>query len=197
MFTGIVTAVGSVKQLEPNGDKLGLTIQAPYDDLTIGESVAVAGACLTVVNVGSGWFKVEVVDATKGRTRFAEMAYGEKLNLERAMTPADRFGGHIVSGHVDGIGEVAAMNGKAGTLRVRLPAQVAELTVPLGSIAVDGVSLTVSALPEPDVAEIALIPHTKKHTTLGSLMRGDKVHLESDVIGKYVKLLMEKGQGGQ
>lgn len=198
MFTGIVTAVGRVARIESRDHRTALVIEAPYPDLAPGESIAVAGACLTVVEVGQGWFRVDVVDTTQSRTRLAAFTVGDRVNLERALAAGERFGGHFVQGHVDGLGEVCAVSGGSGDalrLRVRLPPDVAKVTVPLGSIAVDGVSLTVSAMPEPDVVEVALIPFTREQTTLGALKVGDPVHVEGDVLGKYVRHALERGDG--
>jgi riboflavin synthase len=203
MFTGIVTACGTVSRVDANGDHLAITIEAPYGDLAPGESVAVNGACLTVVEAGPRWFRVEAVRSTRNRTRFGELAPGARVNLERAMAAGDRFGGHLVQGHVDGVGEVVGVRpeGDAWLVDVRVPHEVAQLTVLHGSIALDGVSLTVNALPGPGTVQVALIPYTREHTTLGQLKRGDRVHVEADVIGKYVRQVLRSGgsaapQGG-
>lgn len=202
MFTGIVTAVGTVTRVERDGATLGLVIEAPYADLVPGESIAVGGACLTVVDTGDGRFRVDVITTTRDRTRLAELEPGARVNLERAMQVGDRLGGHLVQGHVDGLGEVGEVGEDGGVgaamLRIRVPPDVAEVTVPRGSITVDGVSLTVSAVPEPGLVEVALIPYTREFTTLGDVRPGDRVHVEGDLIGKYVKNLMEgvRGQGG-
>lgn len=200
MFTGIVTAVGKVAARLATGDTLGVVIEAPYRDLAPGESIAVNGACLTVVEVADGRFRVDVIEATQHRTTLGALSQGDRVNLERAMAVGDRFGGHIMQGHVDGVGEVIDVRGAEGAggaaqrlVRIRVPAEVAETTIALGSIAVDGVSLTVNAMPEPDVAEVALIPHTVENTTLGDLVPGDRVQLEADVIGKYVRKATKGG----
>lgn len=192
MFTGIVTAVGRVAGARQDGDRLRLRIEAPYDDLALGESVAVDGACLTVVVVGHGWFEVDVVGTTRGRTRLAALGEGERVNLERALGATDRLGGHFVQGHVDGVAEVTAVRETADAVLVdlALPPDVAEVTVLHGSIAVHGVSLTVNALPDPGTVQVALIPHTRAATTLGRLAVGDMVHIEGDLIGKYVRQLL-------
>lgn len=194
MFTGIVTAVGAIVARSEAADRLGLVIEAPYHDLVVGESVAVNGACLTVVEAADGRFRVDVVGTTQARTTLAGLEHGARVNLERALAAGDRFGGHIVQGHVDGIGEVVSVeDGRDGPARVRIrvPPGVARTTIPLGSIAVDGVSLTVNAMPDPDIVEVSLIPHTMAGTTLGALKPGDRVQIEADVIGKYVKKLTE------
>ncbi|NIM52055.1 MAG: riboflavin synthase [Gemmatimonadales bacterium] len=194
MFTGIVTACGTVSRVDRDGDRLALTIEAPYPDLAVGDSIAVDGACLTIVETGDGWFRVEAVVTTRGRTRFGEMEVGERVNLERAMGAADRFGGHFVQGHVDGVGEVLGVRPEADAVLVDIavPEDVAEVSVLYGSIAVDGVSMTVNAVPQPGVVQLSVIPYTREHTTMGSYRAGDRVHLEGDMIGKYVRQLLEQ-----
>ncbi|HEX6644430.1 MAG TPA: riboflavin synthase [Gemmatimonadales bacterium] len=192
MFTGIVTAVGRVQEARPAGAGLDLAIASPYADLDVGESIAVNGACLTVTGTRGGTFDVHVVATTLERTCLGELAAGSDVNLERALRAGDRLGGHLVQGHVDGIGTVESVreHGDARLLDIRVPAAVAEVTVPLGSITVDGVSLTVNALPAPGVVQVSLIPFTFQHTTLGARRAGDRVQLEGDTIGKYVKALV-------
>jgi riboflavin synthase len=193
MFTGIVTALGEVARVVRDGDRLALTINAPYGDLGVGESISVNGACLTVVECSEDWFRVDAVVTTRGRTRFGDMVEGERVNLERAMQMGDRFGGHLVQGHVDGVGEVRAVRpeGDAVLIDIAVPDEVAEVSVPYGSVAVDGVSMTVNAIPGPGMVQLSLIPFTCEHTTLGRLHAGDRVHVEADMIGKYVRQLME------
>lgn len=192
MFTGIVTACGTVAGVERDGDRLGLTIEAPFADVVEGESVAVNGACLTVVAAGDGWFRVEAVATTRARTRFSEMAEGERVNLERALIVGDRFGGHLVQGHVDGVAQVLGVlpQNDAVLLNLAVPEDVVATTVLQGAITVDGVSLTINALPRPGVVQVALIPYTREHTTLGDLAEGARVHVEADVIGKYLRQLL-------
>lgn len=196
MFTGIVTAVGTVRQVERDGDRLSLTIGAPYADLATGESISVSGACLTVVECGPDWFRVEAVATTRDRTRFGDIQEGDRVNLERALAAGDRFGGHVVQGHVDGVGVVRSVSTREDALLVdmEVPEAIAELSVPVGSITVDGVSMTVNAVPERGVVQISVIPYTREHTTLGTLQPGDRVHLEADIIGKYVRQLLEYRQ---
>lgn len=194
MFTGIVSAVGRVAAASRKGDTVELTIEAPYVDLAEGESIAVAGACLTVVEAAPGRFRVQAVAATQGRTRLGSLRAGERVNLERSLKASDRLGGHFVQGHVDGLAEVVAVDdhNDMRLLDLRVPAAVAEVAVLQGSIAVDGVSLTINALPKPGVVQISLIPYTREHTTLGDLAVGDRVHLEGDVIGKHVRRQLEQ-----
>jgi riboflavin synthase len=191
MFTGIVTAVGRVASVHASDGGIDLAIEAPYADLELGESIAVDGACLTVVRVDASGFVAHVVRTSLERTRFGELAAGDPVNLERALRAGDRLGGHLVQGHVDGVGRVEGMREHvdARLLDIRVPPVVAEVTIPLGSVTVDGVSLTVNALPERDLVQVALIPFTLQHTTLGSRRPGHRVHLEGDTIGKYVKAL--------
>jgi riboflavin synthase len=192
MFTGIVTAVGTVREARQDAAGLTLRLGARYRGLRRGESIAVDGACLTVERSGTGWFQVHVVRTSLERTLFGEYAKGRRVNLERALRAGDRLGGHLVQGHVDGIGEVVAVErfGDAWLVDVRVPPEVARVSIPLGSITVDGVSLTVNAIRRPGVIQLSLIPFTFQHTTLGQLRPGDGVHLEGDTIGKYVDALL-------
>jgi riboflavin synthase len=196
MFTGIVSAVGRVRRAAPNGEGLALTIRAPFRGLRRGESIAVNGACLTIERVVAGGFAAHVVPATLGRTLFGEYAVGRGVNLERALRAADRLGGHFVQGHVDGVGRVVAAGGADDkwTLDVDVPAEVRAVTILHGSIALDGVSLTINALPGGNRLQVALVPFTRAHTTLGGLQAGDKVHVEADMLGKYVRELCRSPQ---
>jgi len=190
MFTGIVTAVGRVGAVARNGG-LTLTIRAPYKGLKRGESVAVNGACLTVERVVAGGFTVHVVETTVGRTLFGEYGRGRRVNLERAIRAADRLGGHFVQGHVDGVADVVAVahEGDALLYDLRVPSAVWEVSIPQGSIAVDGASMTVNGVPGRGLVQVSVIPFTRAHTTLGALGVGDRVHVEADVLGKYVRQL--------
>lgn len=194
MFTGLVTAVGTVRAARRTATGLSLRIAAPYRGLKKGESVAVDGACLTVVRRGAGWFAVEIVPDTLRRTLFADYGVGRRVNLERALRASDRLGGHLVQGHVDGIGTVRGLRREDGQARLELavPAEVGRGTIPLGSITVDGVSLTVGDMPQPGTVQVSLIPFTIQQTTLGAKRPGDRVHLEADLVGKYVAALNAK-----
>jgi len=198
MFTGIVTAIGRVASAIPRAGELAIDIDSSYSDLAPGESVAVDGACLTVEVVREGGFRVSVVGTTVGRTHFDDLTEGTRVNLERALRVGDRLGGHLVQGHVDGVGTVERVTATAAAtlLDVRMPDEVAIVTIPLGSITVDGVSLTVNAIPERGVAQLSLVPFTLQHTTLGERRAGDRVHLEADAIGKYVRHLLTGQTGG-
>jgi riboflavin synthase len=194
MFTGIVTGTGTVNEIHSVDGGVAITFQSPYPDLISGESVAVDGACLTVELATPDSFSVHVVPTTLARTRIGEYARGRRVNLERALRVGDRLGGHLVQGHVDGVGTVERVvkNADAVLLNLRVPAELGSISVPLGSITVDGVSLTVNAKPKPDLIQISLIPFTLQHTTLGDRREGDRVHLEADTIAKYVKALLEQ-----
>jgi riboflavin synthase len=195
MFTGIVEVVGKLAEVSQNNGAV-LRITAPFRAVKKGESIAVNGACLTVERVVKGGFTVHAVATTLSRTLIAEWKKGRAVNLERALRATDRLGGHFVQGHVDGVGTVdkVATNGDALLVDVRVPAEVAETTILHGAITIDGVSLTVNALPRPGVVQVSLVPFTREHTTLGKLSSGDRVHVEADVLGKYVRQLCRSAQ---
>ena len=197
MFTGLINAVGTVTAAEHSDSGLELEIEAPYSDVVVGESIAVDGACLTVVRVAGSSFAVHVVATSIDRTFFGATQAGSRVNLERALRLGDRLGGHMVQGHVDGVGQVlkVARRDDALLIDLSLPDDIARVCIPLGSIAVNGVSLTVNAMPGPGIVQISLIPITLDGTTLGSLTVGDPVHLEGDVIGKYVAALTAPWMG--
>ncbi len=193
MFTGIVTALGTVRRARRTARGLEVTVEHPYRRrFAIGESVAVDGACLTVVKAARGTFVVEAVTMTRSRTTFGDYRAGRRVNLERSLKLGDLLGGHLVSGHVDGVGTVARRKelGDSVLLDIRVPPLVAALSVVHGSIAVDGVSMTVNDLPRPGVVQISVIPHTREVTTLGRANVGSRVHLEADLIGKFVSHLL-------
>jgi len=193
MFTGLVTDVGVLRAVEREGGGRRLRIATGYRRLVIGESIAVAGACLTVSGKGRGWFEVRLVATTLKRTRFGEVRAGDAVNLERALRAGDPLGGHLVQGHVDGVGTVVALRNRSGArlVDIRAPLAVTRASIPLGSITVEGVSLTINALPRPGIIQVSLIPHTLAVTTLSALGVGARVHLEADVIGKYVAGLLK------
>ena len=194
MFTGIITAVGTVQQARNTAAGIELSIASSYSDVGLGESIAVDGACLTVQAIQPGGFTAHVVRTSLERTRFGDYAEGRRVNLERALRMGDRLGGHLVQGHVDGVGEVVqvADGPDARLLDIKVPDEVARVSIPLGSITVDGVNLIVNAIPGPLLIQISLIPFTLQHTTLDERRAGDRVHLEADTIGKYVAALMEE-----
>ncbi len=191
MFTGLITDVGVLDRVAESAAGRELRITCGYDGLAPGESIAVNGACLTVRDCGSGWFTAAAVTTTLERTAIGEWAAGRRVNLERALRAGDRLGGHFVLGHVDAVGVVSGVSsaGTAVLVDVELPAEYAPLVVPHGSITIDGVSLTVNEIRAPATVQLSLIEFTLRHTTLGSLEAGARVHVEADVIGKYVQRL--------
>lgn len=191
MFTGMVTAIGTVVEIAPRGGGLDLQIAAPWDDVVDGESIAVNGACLTVTHHDDGSFAVHVVATSLARTTFGQRRVGDRVNLERALRVGDRFGGHWVQGHVDGVGTVRTVTQRddARLIDIVVPPEVADVSIPLGSITVDGVSMTVNALPAPRVVQLSVVPFTLQHTTLDGLRAGDRVHLEGDLVGKHVRAM--------
>ncbi len=191
MFTGLITAVGEVREVSATDAGRELVIAAPFTGLVAGESIACDGACLTVRAFGDGWFSVAAVVTTLDRTTIGDWSVGKRVNLERALALGDRLGGHLVQGHVDAVGTVRAVARRddAWLIDVAVPPEVDELLVPQGSIAVDGVSLTVNALPAPGLLQLSIIDHTLRHTTLGALRAGDRVQLEADLLAKHLKRL--------
>jgi riboflavin synthase len=197
MFTGIVEELGSVRTLDRN--RLVVACDTVTDDSDAGASVAVNGVCLTVVERSPGALAFDISEETVARTSLRRLATGAPVNLERPITLVARLGGHVVQGHVDGVGEVTAVDRDAvGGARVRLaiPADLRRYTVEKGSITVDGVSLTVAELHD-DGVTIALIPHTLSMTTLGSLTPGGLVNIEVDMIARYVERLLESPKEGR
>lgn len=190
MFTGLVEEQGSVVKLEPLDDALRLTVRAPLvtADARPGDSIAVDGVCLTVVEVGGGEFTADVMRETIDRSCVAAYAAGTRVNLERALAAGARLGGHIVQGHVDGVAELIAREPSEHweVFRFTLPGALRRYVVEKGSIAVNGTSLTVSAVGE-DWFEVSLIPTTLSETTAARLAPGEKVNLEVDIVAKYVE----------
>ena len=196
MFTGLVDDVGTIEQVATTDAGREFRIRSRYTGLAEGESIACEGVCLTVRDFGDAdggsWFTVAAVVTTLERTALGGWETGRRVNLERAMRAGDRLGGHIVQGHVDGVGIVRSVErrGDAWLIDVSLPEGFDALLVPHGSITVDGVSLTVNALPAPGVLQLSIIEYTHRHTTLGLRRPGDPVHMEADVVGKYVQRLL-------
>jgi riboflavin synthase len=190
VFTGIVEATGVVSLVNTSAAGRRIRFRAPdvIEGLTVGRSVAVDGACLTAVELHPDGFSVDVIGTTLERTVAGGYREGVQVNLERGLRLGDPLDGHMVQGHVDGIGEVLAVcsDGDRCLVDVRFPPEVEAVTILYGSITLNGVSLTVNALPGPGSCQVALIPHTRVVTTLGSLRTGDAVNLEVDLIGKYV-----------
>ncbi|MDQ6689829.1 MAG: riboflavin synthase [Gemmatimonadota bacterium] len=188
----MIEHVGEVETVRRTDAGRELRIRAPFNDLTAGESIAVSGACLTVREFGPGWFTAAAVLTTMERTTIGEWNAGTLVNLERSLRSTDRLGGHIVQGHVDCVGIVAARkaSGDALLIDLSIPASIEPLFVLHGSIAVDGVSLTVNEL-KPGGLQLSLIDYTLRHTTLGELTAGSRVHVEADMIAKHVRRLLE------
>ena len=197
MFTGIVEEIGVVKALESSlaGTRLAILASTVMETLTVGASVSVNGACLTVVAVGDREFSAEVSRETLSVTALGRLITSAPVNLERALKINERIDGHLVSGHVDGVGTLTSrrQEGNAIALRIEAPKEVLRYCVPKGSITVDGASLTINELNDRSFG-VAIIPHTAKMTTLGVKQAGEAVNLEADLIGKYVeRLLQERG----
>ena len=197
MFTGIITDIGTVRAAEQRGD-LRLTVATAYDPATIdlGASIACSGVCLTVVDKGADWFAVDVSHESVSRTAADLWAEGARLNLERALRMGDELGGHLVTGHVDGVGQVVSATPDGGSLRltIRAPRDLGRFIAAKGSVTIDGVSLTVNDVADSETATdftINLIPHTSEHTTLGAVSAGRTVNLEIDVLARYLKRLYE------
>jgi riboflavin synthase len=194
MFTGLVEGVGIVAALEPRGGDVRLHIAVgtlPFDDVALGESIAVSGVCLTVIEFDTQSFAADASTETLSLTTLGGLRIGQAVNLERAMRPADRLGGHLVSGHVDGVGRVLSVHDDARSQRWRFAAPMAlsKYIATKGSICVDGVSLTVNAVDD-EGFEVALIPHTVAHTAFSSTAVGDAVNLEIDLVARYVERLL-------
>lgn len=195
MFTGIVSELGIVSAIEQLDGAARLTVAAPdtVSDLGIGESIAVNGVCLTAIEMSDTEFSVEIVDESLSRSSLGTLKPGDGVNLERPMPASGRFDGHIVQGHVDGVGTVESVEaeGRASRFRIGLPRSLAQYVVEKGSIAVDGTSLTVTSVSNVEAVdgwfEMVLIPHTLAVTRLGSMTPGMKVNLEVDIIAKYLE----------
>ena len=194
MFTGIVEELGTVEGLLDQGDAIRLTVRGPHVtlDAALGDSIAVNGCCLTVAERDQETFTADVMRETLEKTSLGDLTPGARVNLERAVTPQTRLGGHIVQGHVDGTGQVRRRTPSEHweVVEVSLPAAIARYLVPKGSVTVDGISLTVVDV-GPDSFTVSLIPETLARTTLGLKQAGDRVNLEVDVIAKYVERLLD------
>ncbi|MEI8240371.1 MAG: riboflavin synthase [Actinomycetota bacterium] len=184
MFTGIVEEMGTVEAFDHG--RLRIAARTVLDDVGVGDSIAVNGCCLTVVVIGDGWWEADVSNETLARTSLRDATPGAAVNLERSVRMADRLGGHLVQGHVDGVGQISRA---VPDLEVRIPTELLRYVVEKGSITVDGVSLTV-VRPLPDGFTVAVIPHTAEVTTLGQRQPGDPVNIEVDVMAKYVERLV-------
>ncbi len=195
MFTGIILSVGKIKAMSPKSGDCMLTIDVgklPMEDVKLGDSIAVNGVCLTAVELGDQYFVADVSNETLSRTTLATAVVGTPVNLELALAPSTRMGGHIVSGHVDGLGEVIAKKPDARSFRFRFkaPDELARYIAEKGSICIDGISLTVNEV-DGSVFSVNIVPHTLKETTLGNTEIGAKVNLEVDLLARYMERLMQ------
>jgi len=196
MFTGIIEEIGAISRR--SGMELAILAKTVLEDIHEGDSIAVNGVCLTVVAFSKDGFVAQVSPETWSRTALGQLKPGHAVNLERAMRADGRFGGHFVLGHVDGVGRIAAITdqGEFSLWRFDAPDEVAQYLVPKGSVAIDGISLTVVA-PERNAFSVAIIPTTLKNTTLGAKRPNDRVNLEADVIGKHIRhYITRDGSGG-
>lgn len=193
MFTGIIEEIGSVKRVSVGGKSGSIEIAAKkvLDGTKVGDSIAVNGVCLTVTSLGSSSFTADVMAETLRRSSLGSLSVGNGVNLERAMAADGRFGGHLVSGHIDGTGTISKMQKEENAVWVHIQAnsEILNLIVEKGSIAIDGISLTVAGVSDSEFS-VSVIPHTAKETTLLSKKAGDTVNLENDIIGKYVQKLL-------
>jgi riboflavin synthase len=196
VFTGLIEEVGVVARSDATarGQRIEIDAKIVVGDLAIGDSVAVNGVCQTVVELTDRAFAVEAMMPTLARTTLGDLAMGSRVNLERALALGARLGGHLVQGHVDGVGRVVTIQRAAEhvLMDISVPEDVPDVTVLHGSITVDGVSLTVNDLPHDGVIQVALIPHTWEHTNLAGLSEGSSVNLEGDMIGKFVVAYMKR-----
>jgi riboflavin synthase len=194
MFTGIIEELGRVKKIEQQADAVRLTLEGPIvvSDVKRGDSIAVSGTCLTAVEFDENSFTADVMKETLDRTSLSELKVGDSVNLERAMTAATRFGGHVVQGHVDGVGKIISREPSENWewLRVSIPVELMKYIVLKGSITIDGVSLTVNEVGD-DFIGLSLIPETLALTTLGTKQVGAKVNVEADVMAKHIERLLE------
>jgi riboflavin synthase len=197
MFTGIVEEMGALRRITPGARSAVVEVSAEtvLEGTRVGDSILTDGVCLTVTGLGGGAFLADAMAETVRRTTLADLRPGSRVNLERALAVGDRLGGHMVSGHVDGVGEVrdTVREDTALVVTIAVPAEVARLTVAQGSLAVAGVSLTVVDV-QGELVRVSLIPHTASVTTLGHLRRGDTVNLEADLIGRYVAAFLERAE---
>ena len=193
MFTGIIEETGTVKEVISAGSKgeIALYAKTVLEDTKVGDSISVNGVCLTVIRMDSSGFVADVMPETLRRSNLGSLRRGDKVNLERAMAADGRFGGHIVSGHIDGTGTITEYRKESNATWVRISAakEILDLIVEKGSVAIDGISLTVAKVSDTDF-QVSVIPHTGQETTLLTKKAGDIVNLENDIIGKYVKKLM-------
>lgn len=200
MFTGIIEGFGTIRELRTTGLGMKMTLEADFDldQVKIGDSIAVNGACLTAVTIEGRHFQVDVAPETISKSTFSEARVGDRVNLERALRLSDRLDGHIVSGHVDGIGRIKSRKqlSNAIIISIGVPQELSRYMIPKGSVAVDGVSLTINACIG-DSFELSIIPHTAGLTTVGFKNPGDTVNIETDMIGKYVEKFLTAPRKGE
>lgn len=200
MFTGIIEEIGTVKNIQRNGINSFIVIEAKkvLEDVHLGDSIAVNGVCLTVTKTDGSIFQADVMNETLSRSSLGELRQGSKVNLERAMAANGRFGGHIVSGHIDGTGTITDIvnDGIAIWYTISANADIMRYIVEKGSIAIDGISLTVARVTDRDFS-LSVIPHTAEMTILSTKSKGERVNLENDIIGKYVEKLMKPAEKSQ
>ncbi len=198
MFTGIIEGSGTIKKIDSKSEGAVLAIETDIDlaETKIGDSIAVNGACLTAVSFEKKLFKVDMAPETIARTTFKNASAGTKVNIERALRLSDRLDGHLVSGHIDGTGTIASKVKKSNAwiITINVPTKLAEQMIEKGSIAIDGISLTINKCSNKDF-EISVIPHTLKMTTIEGKNVGDKVNIETDMLGKYVQKILNKNLG--
>lgn len=198
MFTGIIEGPGAISAIRSAGQGKRLTIRADFDlDQTkIGDSLCVSGACLTAVTIDGRHFEVDISPETLQMTTFAQARVGQRVNIERALRLSDRIDGHLVSGHIDGVGHIRHLEtrGNAIILTIDVPESLTKYMISKGSVAVDGISLTINTC-DPGRFSVSIIPHTAKWTTIGSKNSGDSVNIETDMLGKYVERFMNPGPG--
>jgi len=194
VFTGIIESFGTIKRIESTGEGKVLDISCDLDlsETGIGDSIAVNGACLTAVSLGKASFKVDMAPETVERTTFKTLTSGSRVNIERALKLSDRIDGHLVSGHIDGTGTISSINRKSNAviITIDVPPKLAADMIEKGSVAIEGVSLTINKCSDKDF-EVSIIPHTADITTIGLKKAGDKVNIETDMIGKYVKNILK------
>ncbi|WP_112478252.1 riboflavin synthase [Vibrio variabilis] len=195
MFTGIIEAVGTLKAITPKGEDISVTVDVgklDMGDVKLGDSIATNGVCLTVVAFTDSSYQADLSLETLKKTGFANYSVGDKVNLEKAMLPTTRFGGHIVSGHVDGVGEIVDRQqvGRAVEYWVQMPSEITKYVAEKGSITVDGISLTVNDLRK-DAFKLTIVPHTSEETTIDQFQVGRKVNLEVDVMARYMERLLQ------
>ncbi|ADT86250.1 riboflavin synthase [Vibrio sp. Vb2880] len=201
MFTGIVEAVGTLTAITPKGEDITISVNAgklDMSDVKLGDSIATNGVCLTVVAFDSHSYSADLSLETLKKSGFADYKVGDKVNLEKAMLPTTRFGGHIVSGHVDGVGEIVERNqvGRAIEFWVAMPAELSKYVAEKGSMTVDGISLTVNDLRK-NAFKLTIVPHTTQETTIDHFQVGRKVNLEVDVLARYLERLLHGGREEQ